>query len=185
MIEKPILIKNLFSGERLAYLQQQVLELKKSPDLKLDDHTYHRHHISDPLEFKRIHFLEIMEIARHHFEEELYPSYCFLSFYLEGKGRCPAHFDRPQCYRTVDVCLNQRAKWALHVSPVFEQNPPLGQFEVTPEMRRTAIAYYLEPGDALLYSGVHQYHWRDQIAEDNFCDLVFFHFVKGSAESYC
>lgn len=46
--------------------------------------------------------------------------------------------------------------------------------------------YTLRPGEAAVFSGSSQWHYRDAIPESGsrqFCDLLFFHFIpKGSAE---
>lgn len=86
------------------------------------------------------------------------PSYAFLSMYA-ANGICPPHVDRPQCQFTVDLCLNQDAPWPIYV----DENP-----------------YYLEVGQALVYSGTHQPHYRKRMSEDSkasFINLAFFHFV--------
>ena len=44
----------------------------------------------------------------------------------------------------------------------------------------------LQPGEAVVFSGSSQWHYRDAIPDTGtgqFCDLLFFHFIpKGSAE---
>ena len=56
----------------------------------------------------------------------------------------------------IDLNANQKEPWAINVD---------------------GEDYFLNPGDALLYSGTDHWHYREKIQENNFCDLAFFHFV--------
>lgn len=90
--------------------------------------------------------------------KKLKPSYVFLSMY-GPEGVCPYHVDRPQCRITVDLCIDQDAVWPIYVDDV---------------------AYNLKPGEALVYSGTDQPHYRKPMKDDSqatWCNLAFFHFV--------
>lgn len=94
-------------------------------------------------------------------KEALRPSYVFLSMY--GKdGVCPCHTDRPQCYMTVDYMVDtdaEKAPWPIYIE---------------------GKAYVLKPGEAVLYSGTGQEHYRKpmgEVSDASFANLAFFHFV--------
>jgi len=89
------------------------------------------------------------------------PSYNFTSMYYTGEGVCPAHTDRPPCKYTVDLCVNQNETWGIFVD---------------------GTEYFLDEGDALIYSGTDHLHYREKIQPTNYCDLVFFHFVPEDYE---
>ena len=95
-------------------------------------------------------------------EMDMKPSYNFLSMYGDD-GVCPPHTDRPQCMLTIDVCVDQDATWPIYIKSD-------GAFK----------SYTLTPGQALIYSGTYQEHYRKPMQEDStatFCNMAFFHFV--------
>lgn len=91
------------------------------------------------------------------------PSYVFLSMY-SSDGVCRAHRDRPQCKCTVNLCISQDKPWPLYI-----ENPADGTFEEV----------VLEEGDAVLFSGTDQTHYRKPMLENggSFCDVAHFHMV--------
>ncbi|MCP9888681.1 hypothetical protein KBY96_12190 [Cyanobium sp. ATX 6A2] len=116
--------------------------------------------------------------------EPLEPSYNFLSLYSR-LGRCPIHMDAPQAKYTLDVCIQQSQPWDIHLSQIVpwpEAGIEGGSWDDTirndPEL--SFKSYALKPGDAILFSGSSQWHYRDPIpspARDEFCDLLFFHYI--------
>jgi hypothetical protein len=177
---KPHVRKNFFEPRLLKLIQFQVDLIKKS-SVETDTKTFNRKQFHNHPLLRALH-LQMAEEASEIFGEELKPSYVFLSMYLEGKGECPLHVDRPQCYRTIDVCLNQRKPWGIYVNDSMSWDE--GNQD---EIRATATRYELEPGDALLYSGTDHPHFRVPMKNcpdqaDNFVDLAFFHFVPKSFE---
>ena len=118
--------------------------------------------------------------------EALKPSYAFLSMYEIG-GVCPLHIDRPQCYRTLDYLIrqDQTAPWPLYIGPVMSDadrwqateqgfDDPSTVADIKARTNFTTVL--LEPGDAVAYSGTHQWHYRDRLPSGT-ADLAFFHFV--------
>jgi hypothetical protein len=168
---KPFVIKNFFDVKMIKLLQFQVDLLKKS-NIQRDDSVFHRKQVHNHPLLKVLHE-QMTEEANLLFSEKLKPSYVFLSMYFEGQGQCPIHVDRPQCYRTIDVCLNQKKVWPIYVNHEHEYDEKnIGLIKVH------ATAYELEIGDAVCYSGTHHPHFRNGSDSDNFCDLAFFHFVQ-------
>ena len=123
--------------------------------------------------------------------EALEPSYNFLSMYTR-MGRCPIHQDAPWAKWTLDLCINQSMPWPIHFSPVRpwpeELRLPADGWEqaVRADELNVFTSHTLTPGDALLFSGSSQWHYRDPIptgGADVFCHLLFFHFIpRGTRE---
>jgi hypothetical protein len=134
----------------------------------------------------------IVDLASEAAGEPVEPRYNFLSFYTR-LGVCPVHMDAPYAKWTLDLCIRQSEPWPIHLSQVvpwperseydgdnwqeFIKQHPDHQFE----------SYSLEPGNAIFFSGSSQWHYRDPHpggAENQFCDLVFFHFLpRGMRET--
>jgi len=120
-------------------------------------------------------------------------SYNFLSLYAT-QGVCPPHMDSPTAKWTLDLCVNQNVPWAIHFSQVCpwpdseaETWPDEGwenSIRESPSLHFTA--YTLQPGQAVVFSGSSQWHYRDAIplaGGRQFCDFLFFHFIPiGTAE---
>jgi len=123
--------------------------------------------------------------------EPVEPSYNFLSLYWE-MGRCRVHMDAPIAKWTVDFCIEQSRSWPIYLSKVLPwpegwegdgedwqgaiKDDPANQFE----------SYTMQEGEAIVFSGSSQWHYRDpieRIDDTNFCNLIFFHFIPaGTAE---
>jgi hypothetical protein len=131
----------------------------------------------------KLHHTHVWDVARSVFPVDLKPSYSFISAYDTGVGKCPVHTDRPQCYYTIDVCINQNRPWPIYVNSedkFLATRLSLGgtyEESMLAEVMSTSKEYILNTGDALCYSGTHHPHWRKPIDLDQYCDLVFFHFV--------
>lgn len=100
-------------------------------------------------------------------DEPVKMSYSFTAAYETGSN-LPAHTDRPQCVYNVSLMLGSNpdgkslAGWPLYI---VDNHGHLASAS-------------LEPGDAVLYSGVKNKHWRDVMPEGFDKILgVFFHYV--------
>ena len=105
-------------------------------------------------------------------------------------GVLPLHLDSPKAKWTLDICIRQSVPWPIYISQVqewpedvkFHRNRWEQQIRETVEFEEVI----LEPGEAVVFSGSSQWHYRNPLSsagEDNFCHLVFFSFVpKGYAE---
>ena len=153
---KPTVIRNFYSTDLLKLLQLQCEQLRKSSQCEYDGTIFFRKQVHNHPMFKALHGFIDSDFLFSVFGEEVKKTYVYVSMYDEGKGICPGHKDRPQCKYTIDLCINQKEPWAINVD---------------------GEDYFLNPGDALLYSGTDHWHYREKIQENNFCDLAFFHFV--------
>jgi hypothetical protein len=120
-------------------------------------------------------------------------SYNFLSLYT-SKGVCAVHMDAPEAKWTLDLCIDQGAPWPIYFSEV--QSWPDSVTEgwqgdgwennIKQERSLQFTPYTLQPGQAVIFSGSSQWHYRDPLPEANekrFCTLLFFHFIpKGTKE---
>lgn len=125
--------------------------------------------------------------------EEVEMSYNFLSLY-SSQGVCPPHMDSPQAKWTLDLCVNQSVSWPIYFSQVCpwpesdaETWPAEGwesRIKRSPSLHFTA--HTLQPGQAVVFSGSSQWHYREAIPAAGvrqFCDLLFFHFIpSGTSE---
>ena len=131
-------------------------------------------------------------LVSHAVGEPVEASYNFLSRYT-SRGVCAPHMDSSDAKWTLDLCLDQSAPWPISLSQVVPWPEPRSEWFVPdweqrvksdPQLRFSS--YALQPGQALVFSGSSQWHYREPIdgaAHQAFCDLLFFHFVpRGTAE---
>ena len=132
---------------------------------------------------------EISDLVSERVQEEVEPSYNFLSLYNDF-GVCDVHLDSPSAKWTVDYCIEQSGPWPIHFSQPQSwpedwtyassdwqdvvKNDPNNRFE----------SFVLQPNQAIVFSGSSQWHYRDPmkiVTKKNFCHLLFFHYIpKGS-----
>jgi hypothetical protein len=123
--------------------------------------------------------------------EEVGPRYNFLSLYTR-MGICQPHLDAPSAKWTLDVCIDQSEPWPIYFSQIVpwpEQRKVLGanwqaEIKSSPDLKFQSKT--LMPGNAILFSGSSQWHYRDALpagSRKSFCDLLFFHYIpKGTSE---
>lgn len=119
------------------------------------------------------------------------PYYNFLSLY-NNLSVCGVHMDAPFSKWTLDICIEQSNIWPIYLSQVLPwpentihidkdweskiKNDPANNFK----------EYNLEAGEGIVFSGSSQWHYRNritQIKKENYCHLIFFHFIpKGTKE---
>ena len=117
-------------------------------------------------------------------EEPLEPSYNFLSLYTRF-GVCHPHMDSPAAKWTLDLCIDQSDVWPIYFSQVVpwpetfscDDKDWQNVIKKSPDLKFSP--YNLRPGEAVLFSGSSQWHYRDSltnVATGAFCNLLFFHF---------
>lgn len=123
--------------------------------------------------------------------EALEPSYNFLSLYT-NLGVCAPHMDAPSAKWTLDMCVSQSEPWRISFSQVVPWPATLAELEnFDPDALRADPRVHFEPqllmeGDAVVFSGTNQWHYRDALPKGpgrRFCDLLFFHYIpRGTRE---
>lgn len=114
--------------------------------------------------------------------EALEPSYNFLSFYTR-LARCEPHLDAPSAKWTFDICIDQSDPWPIHFSaiePWPDRVTAVSPRDIVADPARAFSSVTMQPGDAILFSGSSQWHYRDAMPKDGrkrFCDLLFLHYI--------
>jgi hypothetical protein len=117
--------------------------------------------------------------------EPVEPIYTFIALY-NGNGVCPVHLDAPVSKWTVDFCIDQSEPWPIAFSDVvpWPEEFDRGLAEWEHHIRMSSglhfSPYSMEPGQAIVFSGSSQWHYRDAFAASapkSHCDLLFLHFI--------
>ena len=125
--------------------------------------------------------------------EPVVPCYTFLALYTRS-GRCEPHMDTPHAKWTLDLCVDTNVDWPIHFSPVVPWPSPATawdgdwQARVRDDPRHAPRSVTLHPGEAVVFGGSSQWHWRDPMppARDGgvpYCTLLFFHFLPRGTEA--
>ena len=132
---------------------------------------------------------QLTDFASEQFGEKVKPSYSFLSLY-DNNGICPLHIDRDQCRYTIDYLIQQDRPepWPIYIGqPISDKkraqrveagtaHPETDEDIAQVKSNQKFTTVEMQPNDAVLYSGTHQWHYRDRIKSGT-ADLAFFHFV--------
>lgn len=182
------LLKQLFDADTHKVIEQYVRDQVPMMSIGSDPTDFVRTFVHNPALFVHIHG-QLTEIVSEMCGQPLKPSYSYLSMYRDG-GRCPLHIDRMQCYMTLDYLIQHDTAdlWPLMVSEPMTDSQrdayaPIGHGFANDDdgleermKAETWTEVLLEPNDAVLYSGTHQWHYRTGVLTGS-ADLVFFHFV--------
>ena len=150
------LIKNFFSKEELELLQKYChIKLDMNKDYELDDgQSFSPAWYNDPL-MNALLDLKLPLVEKES-NLELFQTYAYWRYYVFG-GTLKKHTDRPACEISVTACMKKYDDWPIIVEGT--------EFE-------------LEEGDAVLYAGCDQEHWRPGIYKGEGMAQVFFHYVN-------
>ncbi|MEO6387290.1 MAG: hypothetical protein ABIT16_04695 [Croceibacterium sp.] len=123
--------------------------------------------------------------------EPLEPSYNFLSLYTK-MGICEPHLDAPSAKWTLDICIDQSDVWPIHFSQVIDWPHSKADLramsfdQITEDAALHFEEVLLQPGDAALFSGTNQWHFRRALPSGpgkRFCELLFLHYIpRGTSE---
>jgi len=183
-------LPNVLSSEMLEHVRGVIQTVPKD---KLELHemqAFGRFVVHDIPEFSALQGSLVDQVSEWA-GEPLEPSYNFLSLYTR-MGVCNPHLDSPSAKWTIDLCIDQSDPWPIHVSQVVpwpDKSAPMGENWSTSIKEDSSLKFtpkILNPGDAILFSGSSQWHYRDALPRDGakrHCDLLFMHFIpRGSAE---
>ena len=149
------LIKNLFSKKELEVVQKYCYnKLDLNKDYQLDSQSFSPAWYSDPLMTS---FLETkLPIVEKESGLKLFPTYAYWRYYVFG-AILKKHSDRPACEISVTACIKKYDNWPIVVE---------------------GTSFELEEGDAVLYAGCDQEHWRPGVYKGEGMAQVFFHYVN-------
>lgn len=123
--------------------------------------------------------------------EAVESAYNFLSLYSE-LGVCEPHMDAPQAKWTLDICIDQSRPWPIHFSQIVDWpeafSPGAADWRdaVRSDPGLVFTPRVMEPGEALLFSGSSQWHYRDAMPDaepGDFCNLLFFHYIPAGTKT--
>ena len=103
----------------------------------------------------------IYDCAKQYFGEQARPSYWKWARYSPryGTPNVPPHMDLNACTYTIDLQLSGNTDWEIYVE---------------------GVPYQMQNGDALLYGGCDQFHWRPEYPNsdiNSYLEMCFIHFV--------
>ncbi|OYX08482.1 MAG: hypothetical protein B7Z08_09245 [Sphingomonadales bacterium 32-68-7] len=107
----------------------------------------------------------------------LLPSYCYFRLYREG-DICKVHGDRLACEHSLSLTLDYSdgVPWPLEVAREPIAAPyQRADLAFAPEERSGSVS--MEPGDAVLYQGVHHHHGRTAPNPNAWSAHLFLHWV--------
>ena len=190
---RPVLFENMFDGETLAQIRRTTASLAHSKIELHEAGMFRRFVVHDQPFFSELQSHIVARVGDAA-GEPLESSYNFLSLYGAG-GVCPVHLDALEAKWTLDFCIDQSAPWPVYFSrpqpwPEPGAGPWAAEGDWAEAIKRDAsnqfTRHLLTPGQAVLFSGSSQWHYRDvmpRAAGRQFCDLLFFHFIpRGTAE---
>jgi len=133
----------------------------------------------------------ITDVVSEIVQEPVEPYYNFLSLY-NNFGVCKVHMDALFAKWTLDVCIDQSEPWPIYLSQVLPWPENLThdgeewESEITNDPDNIFSEYKLNIGESIIFSGSSQWHYRERIIQkkqQNFCHLIFFHFIpEGTRE---
>lgn len=154
-------VKNFLDPQSVDTVSRYMEYVLKQGGLYLDDHktvrSYARY--ADPL------IETILQNSLPHVEEvtgkKLFPTYSFARVYLDSDFLAP-HTDRPSCEYSVTVNVACMGKpWPIYMKP----------------NGREPTAFYLDPGDAVVYKGCEVVHWREKANGTEVTAQFMLHYV--------
>jgi len=149
------LIKNFFSKDELNILEKYCYnKVDLNKDYTLDSQSFSPAWYRDPL---MTGLLDIkLPIVEKESNLKLFPTYAYWRYYVLG-ATLKKHTDRPACEISVTACIKKYDNWPIVVE---------------------GTSFELEEGDAILYAGCDQEHWRPGIYKGEGMAQVFFHYVN-------
>ena len=149
------LIKNFFSEEEIKILHHYCYnKLDSNKDCTIDTQSLSPSWYNDLLMNSLLHTK--LPIVEKESNLKLFPTYAYWRYYVIG-GRLAKHIDRPACEISVTACIKKYDDW-----PLIVENSE----------------FFLKEGDAVIYAGCDQEHWRPGTYKGEGMAQVFFHYVN-------
>jgi hypothetical protein len=176
-------IDNIFTDETFTQIEDAIAKLSKDELERQELLKFGRFVVHDHASFTQLHHL-ITPLVSDLVGELVEPSYNFLSLY-NNLGVCRVHMDAPYAKYTLDICIDQSHPWPIYFSQVRDwpedfENRSNWEQAIKTDPINIFTAHDLSPRQAVIFSGSSQWHYRKRIpqqTDNNFCHLLFFHFV--------
>jgi len=148
------IIKNFITPQELSLLKKYCYNrLDANKDYVIDSQSFSPAWYNDSL------MTSLLDIKLPLVEKEsnlkLFQTYAYWRYYVYG-AKLDKHTDRPACEVSVTTCIKKYDNWPIVVE---------------------GKSFELEEGDAVLYTGRNQKHWRPGIYEGEGMAQVFLHYV--------
>lgn len=156
-----VVIKNFLDPQSVDTISRYMEYVLKQGGMYLDEgkevRSYARY--ADPL------IETVLQNSLPHVEEvtgkKLSPTYSFTRVYLNSDFLAP-HTDRPSCEYSVTVNVAGVGKpWPIYMKPKGKE----------------PMAFYLDPGDAVVYKGCEVVHWREKVDGTKITAQFMLHYV--------
>lgn len=174
----------VFDGARLREVRDIVHDIDTDKRKSHEAESFGRAIVHDLAPFVALqHQLE--QLVAKIVGEPVESSYNFLSLYSRF-GVCEPHMDSPVAKWTLDICIEQSRVWPLYLSQVVdwpESFPAASENwrrDIVDDPALTFTGFNLEPGEAVVFSGSSQWHYREPLSRpgpSDFCNLLFFHYL--------
>ena len=183
-------IPSIFTQEMLDFIKKIIL-INQNTNMELHEtESFGRRVLHNSPIFHKIQ-ASLTDQVSEWVGEAVEPSYNFLSLYSHN-GVCEPHIDSVNAKWTLDICIEQSEPWPIYFSqivPWLELVPELNE-NWQQHLKNDPIlkfeAKLLEPGNAILFAGSSQWHYRDpmpQTSNRGFCNLLFLHYrPKGAGK---
>ena len=149
------LIKDFFTKEELKILDKYCYnKVDQNKDYVIDEQSFSPAWYNDPL-MNALLYTKLPLVEKKS-NLNLFPTCAYWRYYVFG-GSLAKHTDRPACEISVMACIKKYDNWSI----VIEDT-----------------SFELKEGDAVLYAGCDQEHWRPGIYEGEGLAQVFFHYVN-------
>jgi hypothetical protein len=112
--------------------------------------------------------------------KSLLPTYSYFRVYQKG-GLCMVHSDRPSCEHSMSLALgaSDGLKWPFAIGERRLSEQEIQAGEILPDFGEDKFSTFeLDPGDAILYQGVHYRHGRIAPNPNRWSAHLFLHWVE-------
>lgn len=152
------LIKNFFSKEEIELYSRYCFTKLDECKFKVDNQSFSPAWYNDCL------MSSLLETKLSKVEAEsklkLFPTYAYWRYYIFG-ATLNKHIDRPACEISITACIKKYDDWPIIVGET---------------------SYELKEGDALLYPGHEQKHYRPGVYKGEGMAQVFLHYVNKNGQ---
>jgi len=149
------LIKNFFSKKELNIFSKYCFnKLDENKNYRIDTQSFSPAWYNDSL------MNSLLNVKLHEVEKEcnlkLFPTYAYWRYYVFG-ATLTKHTDRPACEISITACIKKYDDWPIVIEDKY---------------------FELNEGDAVLYAGCDQKHWRPGMYKGEGIAQVFLHYVN-------